>query len=127
MLLLYFAAEGDQMKRLIIAESSGVISGVLQEALWQDYEVHICKHAKELPAVLEELRPEALIINLFLNGTDGISALAHARYKPAIILALTYIVNKHILTAAHAAGIQDILLLPCKTSHIIKHLKNLIM
>lgn len=113
------------MKRLVIAESSGVISGALQKALCQDYEVHICRHAKELPAVLEELRPEALIINLFLNGTDGISALAHARYKPAIILALTYIVNKHTLAAAHTVGIHDVVLLPCEISQIRKHLTAL--
>ena len=114
------------MKHLVIACCSDVITGVLTDALKSKYIVHACKSREELAVLLDTYHPCILIINLFLHGSDGITALASCKYKPSVVLALTYAISQSIMNDAQNAGIQDLILLPCHTQHILNRLDLLV-
>lgn len=109
-----------KLKRLVIAVNEPVLAQVLQTALGKDYAVSVCENGNELPAVLEELRPEALILNLFQRKTDGIRVLEQTRYQPPVILAFTYVLNDSLIIDAHRAGICELLLLPCSRTYMLQ-------
>lgn len=111
---------GDRMKRVVITGCTPDMAQTLRQALCRDYEVHICQNGKELPAVLEELRPEALILNLFMENTDGITLLRGLRHKPPVIMAFTYFSNDSLCIDAYKAGICELLLLPCPKAYIVR-------
>ena len=114
------------MKHLVIACCSNVITGALTDALKPKYIVHTCKSSDELTVLLDTYHPCVLIISLFLHGSDGIAALNSCKYKPSIVLALTYVISQSIMNDARNAGIQELILLPCTIKHILNRLDILI-
>lgn len=112
------------METLLIAIKSDIICTALAKNLSR-YKIHICDTGAKTLEKLEELHPDILIIDLTLPDIDGLTVLQKAHYKPSIILALTNFVSDAVMQAAAAAGIQDVLLIPCTIQHIIRHLDAL--
>lgn len=111
---------GDRMKRVVIAACTPDLAEALRQALCRNYEVHICENGNELPAVLEELQPEALILNLFMKNTNGIRVLKQTRYKPPVIMGFTYVLNDSLCIDAYNAGICELLRLPCPKAYMVQ-------
>lgn len=109
------------MENLLIAIKSDIIRTALVKKL-SSYKIHICNTGTEALEMLELLHPDILIIDLTLPDIDGLTVLQKTRYRPSVILALTNFVSDTVMQAAAAAGIQDILLIPCTIQHIISHL-----
>ena len=101
--------------------TSALISRILSE-----YDVHICDTGTDAIAMLDNLRPELLVMDLRLRGMDGITVLQKAQHKPRLIMAFTDLLTDSVLEAAADAGIQDILLIPCTIRYITDHLFALI-
>ena len=76
--------------------------------------------------MLEALRPDILILDLALPYMDGLTVLRRSGFRPPIILALTNIITPVVLQAAAAAGIQDMILIPCTVYYIKVRLEALI-
>lgn len=112
------------MSRVLIAIKSELLSGLLSAALSQ-HDVHTCSFGTDALSQIEALLPEILILDLMLPGMDGITVLQRSGYKPRIILALTDLLNQDVLAKAAAAGIQDLLLIPCTVPYILKRLNIL--
>lgn len=110
--------------KLLIAVKSGILSKLLASSLAM-YTVHTCDTGADALAMLEMHRPDALILDLTLPGIDGLTVLQKSGYKPRSILALTNLATPDVLAEAAAAGIQDILLIPCTIRHITEHLDAL--
>jgi len=113
------------METLLIAIKSDIICTALAKNLSR-YKIHICDTGAKTLEKLEELHPDILIIDLTLPDIDGLTVLQKTRYRPSVILALTNFVSDTVMQAAAAAGIQDILLIPCTIRYIIKRLDALI-
>ena len=105
------------MAKLLIAVQSEIMSTALAEALTQ-HEVHCCHTGTEALT----LQPDAAIMELSLPVLTGLSVLQESRYRPPVILALTNIVTDFVLEAAAAAGVQDLLIMPCTVESILRHL-----
>jgi len=90
------------------------------------HDVYTCNTGTDSLAMLETHRPDALILDLTLPVIDGLTVLRKTSFRPHSILALTNLVNTAVLQAAAAAGVQDMILIPCTISHIIEHLNALI-
>ena len=111
--------------KVLIAIKSELLTDLLSSALSQ-HEIHICRTGTDALSQIASLHPDILLLELMLPGTDGITLLRKAEYKPPIILALTNLVSNYVLTEAAAAGIQDLLLIPCALRCILNHLDALI-
>ena len=116
---------GDSIMDLLLAIKSEVIAEALCPSLSQ-YNIHICHTGPEALALLDTLRPDAVILDLCLPVMDGLSVLRQAHYKPPVILALTNLLTADVLRDAMETGVQDVILKPCTMGHIVEHLEQLI-
>lgn len=66
---------GDTMKKLLIAVNSEIVSDDLRERLASRFEIVCCHDGTEALAVLNDFRPDLLVIDLMLSGLDGITVL----------------------------------------------------
>ena len=111
--------------KLLIAVKSKMLTDLLVSSLPM-YDVYTCNTGPDALAMLQMHHFDALLLELTLPGIDGLSVLQKTGAPPRHILALTNIVNQAVLQAAAAAGVQDLLLLPCSTRHILAHLHSLL-
>lgn len=112
------------MENLLIAIKSDIIRTALVKKL-SSYKIHICNTGAKTLEKLEASHPDILIIDLTLPDIDGLTVLQKTRYRPSIILALTNFVSDSVMQAAAAAGVQDIILIPCTIRYIIERLAAL--
>lgn len=112
------------MLKVLIAIKSKLLADLLSLSLAR-YDIHICHTGSEALKQLECLYPDALLLDLMLPDMDGITLLRTSGYKPHSILALTNLATPSVLAEAAAAGIQDVLLIPCTIRHITEHLDAL--
>ena len=116
---------GGHTLNILIAVKSEEIAALLSSVL-SEHDVHICDTGTDAVSMLDTLRPELFILDLRLQGLDGITVLQKVRHRPRFTLAFTDLVTDSILEAAADAGIQDVLLIPCTIQHITEHLFALI-
>lgn len=109
------------METLLIAIKSDSIRSALAKRLSQ-YKIHTCDTGTEALEILETLHPTVLIIDFTLPDMGGLTVLQKSHYKPRVILALTNLASDAVLQASAAAGVQDVILIPCTIRHIISHL-----
>lgn len=114
------------MKRLLIAEPSEIFTLAFMKELHAHFEISICSRGDTALALLESVRPDALVINLTLPGIDGLTVLQRSAYTPPVILAFTDFQSGYITRAAEAAGVDCILLRPCSFKAAAAKLKELI-
>ena len=116
---------GEQILKLLIAVKSEIITDLLVSSLSM-HDVHTCDTGTDALAMLETLRPDALILDLTLPDMDGLTVLRKTGFRPHSILALTDLATPAVLQAAADAGVQDMILIPCAIRHIIAHLNALL-
>ena len=116
---------GERILKLLIAVKSEIVTDLLVSSLSM-HDVHTCDTGTDALAMLEKYRPDALILDLTLPVMDGLTVLRKTSFRPHSILALTNLATPAVLQAAAAAGVQDMILIPCTIRHIIEHLNALI-
>lgn len=114
------------MKIILIAETSPMITAALVDALSDRYEVHTCADGSTALGCLEQLRPDALIINLALPDINGLTILARTAYTPPVILTLTDFVSNEVIQQTAKLGVSYIFLIPCSTNAIVARLEEMI-
>lgn len=113
------------MKRILIADTSPSITASLADALQDRYMIHTCTNGNAALKRLEDLRPDALIINLALPDMDGLTVLAHTAYSPAVILVLTSYVSSEVIQQAAALGVGYIFPIPCSIDTVVARLEKM--
>ena len=103
--------------KVLIAVRSKVIARQLVSILSQ-YEIHTCHTGKDALDLLEQILPDGLIIDLCLPAVNGLTVLRTSQFLPDTILAITNLAAGHVLSEAAAAGVKDIVLLPCPMRYI---------
>ena len=114
------------MKTILIAETSPMITAALVDALSDRYEVHTCADGSTTLECLEQLRPDALIINLALPDLDGLTVLARTAYAPPVILALTSFVSNEVIQQAAVLGVNYTSVIPCSIKAVVARLEEMI-
>lgn len=114
------------MEKVLLILDSEDTRKLLTEAL-TDYEVAACS-AGESAAVLAQFRPDALILDLFLPGTDGLSILENCReLLPPVVLPLTVLVSDYIRQKAAQLGAGFVIQKPCSIDYIVKRLTDMLL
>lgn len=114
------------MQRLLIAVKSEVLSQALAEAFAGRFAVEVCHKGPEALALLRELHPEGVILDLSLPGMTGLEALEQAGCTPAAVLGLSNLVDDAVLGAARKAGVRAVARIPCSTGSIIRWFEMLL-
>ena len=103
--------------KVLIAVRSKVITRQLVAKLSQ-YEIHTCHTGKDALVLLEQLRPDGLIIDLCLPVVDGLTVLRTSQFRPYTILAITTLATGQVISEAAAVGVKDTILIPCSTRYV---------
>lgn len=112
------------MRKVLVIVNSEDLQVALRDALSADWDVTVCGDAAVGTALIRQ-GFDTLVLDLFLPGIDGLTFLKIAEaYLPAHIVALTTLVNQHILRVLSDLGVGCVLLKPCSVSRIVQYLEE---
>ena len=114
------------MQKMLIAVDSAILTRILKQAYQDKFVIYTCRTGSKALQLLEAVRPDVLIINLFLPEVTGLCVLQRTTFTPTAVFAFTYYVSETVIQEAAVSGVGDILLLPCSVSHILVRLDHLI-
>ena len=104
------------MLKVLIACSSEIMAAALGNSI-QDYaDVTLCHDGDAAHQLINDLRPDILVLSLNLCKRDGFTVLQQCAFNPPLVVALTNTINKDIVMSATHFGINKIYLLPCFAS-----------
>lgn len=113
------------MKTMLIATGSEIINEELARAFQAEYIVCTCIQGDETLLLLQEFKPDILIINLSLTYITGLSVLQLTDYTPPAIIALSYYLSDLIAEQAQTYGVDALIQLPCSVKCIKSHLSQI--
>lgn len=114
------------MKTMLIAIDSEIITDELVHTFQSKYQVHTCSQGDDALRILQELRPDVLMINLALSHITGLEVLQQTKYAPPVIIALTNFLSDSVVLEAQDAGVGAIIRLPCSINYIL-HCLNVML
>ena len=86
----------------------------------------VCGQSAEAYVLLQQ-KPDAMILDLFLPGEDGLSFLKKTiPAHPPVILVLSELMNEDILEACSALGISCLFLSPCSCDAVARKLTEIL-
>lgn len=106
------------MLKLLIADSSNIVTHSLSQILIAHYELRVCSDGNIALDILAEFQPDILIINLMLPHVDGLGVLQKTVFKPKIIMALTTYVSNYMEHLLTELGVDYIMIAP--SSHSLR-------
>ena len=115
------------MKKLLIAVSSQVLGGAVEEDLRDEFEVYRCADGIEALELLRITRPDVFLIDLMLPQMDGVSVLQAAFTAgicPRTVAVGTYITD-YVTRALEQLGVECLVALPCSVRSLEAHIIRL--
>lgn len=113
------------MEKILLILESDDMQKALGDTLAQ-YEVCTCT-ADNAVDTLAHFQPNALVLDLFLPGTDGFVLLESCRQLlPPVILLLTILDTDYVRKRAPQLGVGFIIQKPCATEYIAGHLTSML-
>lgn len=116
-----------QRRKILISDSSEEFRIALTEALQSIHHVKTAGDGLEALRLLNEFRPDVLVLDFMLSGLDGISLLqkaAESGIRPAILATSRY-VSDYTLDAAAKLGVGYVMVKPCTISATVARIIDL--
>lgn len=114
------------MDRVLVVVESEELQGALRYHLQLSYEVYLCE-VRDVGAELSCRQYDALILELYLSGTDGLTLLKNAPgHRPPVILMLTPFITPYISRSASELGVSFLIREPCTALAVLGHLEKLL-
>lgn len=116
-----------ESKKILIAESSEEFAELLCDRLGDGYLLQVCHSGLSVKGLLEEFRPDVLVMDLALPGLDGISLLqqiAPLPIRPKILLT-TCFMSPYVEAAISAFRVDMLVLKPCKVDILAERILDL--
>lgn len=114
------------MQKLLIADSSDIFMDALTSALKNRFHILTCSDGSDLAGLLDQYRPDVLILNLLLPHTDGITALKAASFHPSVILAITMHMSSYLERTVTELGIDYTMIAP-SVAAVVQRLEDLML
>lgn len=116
---------GISVHKVLLILDSDDLSMILHKELSENFEVKVSDVATSVD-MIDHYRPDALILDLFLPGTDGFQVLQHTHHNSPSIILLTVLVSSDIQHRAAELEVNYIFLKPFKLSALTKRLYELL-
>ena len=120
----------DKRASVLIADNSEEFCGALCAALQRSERFHlqgVANDGEQAMRLLEERKPDILILDLMLAKRDGLSilkALAGWDHRPAI-LATSGFVTDYVASTAAGLGVSYLMLKPCDMEALVDRLEEI--
>ena len=120
----------EKRKSVLIADSSEEFCSALSASLQRSERFHLFGTAcdgEQAQRLLEERKPDILVLDLMLAKKDGLSilkALAGSDRRPAVI-ATSGFVTDYVASAAASLGVAYLILKPCDMESLVDRMEEL--
>jgi len=115
------------MLKAVIAMSSDDLCSILRDHLDRIFSVTCCCDGLTALQLLQDLRPEVLVLDLSVPLLDGITMLEQAKeFRPPIILAIIDYDSKYVREVAQDIGIGYIIKLPGDIQALVTRLLDMV-
>lgn len=114
------------MHRILIADASAPWRKLAEELLASEYAVCSCADGTQALEIAEKFRPDVLVLDLMLPGTDGLSVIRQLRESvPHFIVTGKYFSN--FLTAAlEQYRVDSLIMKPCTPRCVAEHVAGIL-
>lgn len=115
------------MRKLLIADAGEEFCMALAERLSDSYIIRMCQEGNQALELLETFRPEVMVLDLTLPGTDGITLLERAAalgIRPTV-LATTRFCNDYVQRSLEVLGVGYLMVKPCDLKAVEARLADL--
>jgi DNA-binding response OmpR family regulator len=113
------------MKTIILLASEEMCA-ILEDTLEKEYRIISCFDSTTGDSMLS-CKPDALILDLFLPGSTGLTFLRKNRASlPPIVITLTTFVSNSLLTNLAELGVTSVIRLPCHLPYLEQHITKLL-
>lgn len=108
------------MQKLLIADSSEIYTSALASALGGQFHLLICHDGETALELLQQEKPDILILNLLLPHKDGLTILQQTDFHPAVIMAITMHLSAYVEQTITALGIDYTMIAPSVESVVLR-------
>lgn len=113
------------MLRIVIAMASDDFGHILEQQLSAEHSVVRCFDGNTALDLLQHLRPDVMLLDLFLPLQDGLSVLEQAQnYIPSLLIGITGVANEAVCRKAEEFGISRLYLMPVNTDVFMDQLRS---
>lgn len=112
---------------LMIVDSADDFRLALEREFADDFTVHSYHSGQEALQSAAEIAPDAMVLDLFLTGIDGITLLREIRsleLHPKVLV-LTRLSTAYISDVIDGLGIEYVMLKPCLPSAVAGHIRDM--
>ena len=100
-----------EMKKILIAVESALITGEMERRLGELYQVAVCRNGLDALEMAKDLQPDVMVVDMALPGMDGLSLLQicwDGGIRPKVI-ALSDFTNAYLVTALEQFGVAALM------------------
>lgn len=116
------------MRKVLIADASEHWREMLEQALRQEYQVRSCADGQQAMELADRFRPDVLVLDLMLVGTDGLGVLKHLSGRPGyprVIVTSRYFSN-FITATLEQYQVDSVMMKPCSTHSILERVDEVL-
>lgn len=114
------------MKKVLLILESDNARKQLKESL-TNYQVDSC-NALEATEALARIRPDALVLDLFLPGADGLALLESCQsLLPPVVLPLSLLITDYIQLKTAQLGAGFVIRKPCSIDYVVNRLEDMLL
>lgn len=116
------------MQRVLIADMAGFWRDQLEQALSRQYLLRTCHDGRVALELVEQFRPDVLILDLMLSGADGLSVLKSLEgcpERPRIIVTGRHFSDFTYMALDHYR-VDSMMLKPCAVQSVLERVAELL-
>lgn len=116
------------MQKVLIADAAGSWRELLEQSLSRQYLVRACHDGQQALELIGRFRPDVLIVDLMLSGTDGLSvlkAIHGCAERPRIIVTGRYFSDFTNLVLDQYQ-VDSVMMKPCNIQTILERVEELL-
>lgn len=100
------------MLKLLIADPSDGFTDALLHVFKNDFTVQVCHDGETAKELLHTFRPDAVVVNLLLPYTDGLTLLEQSTHRPSAILVVAPYISPYIEYRCANVGVHYLMITP---------------